>query len=183
MIKFDSRQINIFLFRYRKILIALGISFLVWNFSQTSSTGKTVLVAKEYIPENSRLIQSQFSQVQISNFDTDGFFTDLSEVELNYANQDISAGSLVSREQVKQDVDFLDRLDVFVSIENVGEISPGTKIHLWSAADEFKRLISSEAVVRSSRTDNYKTHLIVSLPKIDEYDFMQANEVKISLVN
>lgn len=183
MIKFDSRQVNIFLLRYRKIFVALIISFLVWSLTLNPPTGATVLIAKEFIPQNSSLSRTQFAQIQVSNFDTSEYLADFSELKSTFAGQDIQAGSLMVDNYLKSEVGSTTRVDVFISVENSGIVRPGAKLHLWTSGDEYKRLVSSDAVVRSSHIDNYQTHLRVSIPILDEYEVMQSNEIKIAIIN
>ncbi|MCX6402871.1 MAG: hypothetical protein NT032_02895, partial [Actinobacteria bacterium] len=78
---------------------------------------------------------------------------------------------------------FNNRVDVFVNLENQGHINPGTKLHLWSQTDEFSQLISSDAVVRTSESDNYGARLLVSIPLTDEYAVMQSQGIKVVQVD
>lgn len=183
MDKLNLRQINIFLLRYRKILIALLVSFLVWNLTQNAPPGKTVLIAREFIPANAKLSQNQFLQIQISGLDTENFLTEFVQVEAKYAKRQIPIGSLISKNSIKTKPDLSTRIDVFVSLENTDQIAPGTPLHLWAISDQFKKLVSTDAIVRSATYDNFKTHLKVSIPLLDEYEVMQANEIKVSIVN
>jgi hypothetical protein len=181
--RIDIRQVNLFILRYRKILVALGFSFIVWTISQNPPAGNLVLIANQFVPANSALTAEQFSLATISDFDSANYVSKYSDLASNFSQVDIAPGSLLSRDSITSDKVFNNRIDVFVALENQGQINPGTHLHLWSQSEEIGRLISSEAIVRKSETDNYGTRLTVSIPISDEYAVMQSQGIKVSLVN
>jgi hypothetical protein len=183
MPKIELNQIHLFILRYRKILVALGFSFIVWSIAQNPPDGKVVLIANQFIPANHQLSAEQFSEIRISGFDTENFVTGFSEVNNKFSKSEIAAGSLLKQDAMSSESLNSDRVDVFITLENQTTISAGTKLHLWSDLEEFKQLVSSDAVVRTSESDNYGTRLRVSIPLADEYSVMQSNSIKVVLVN
>lgn len=183
MPKFELNQIHLFILRYRKILIALGFSFIVWSIAQNPPEGNVVLIANQFIPASTQLLPEQFSEVRISGFAVDDFVTNISELTSAYSKNNITSGALVMRDAITAKSISDDRVDVFISLENQSPINPGTKLHLWSDQEEFKQLVSSDALVRTSEVDNYGTRLRVSIPMQDEYAVMQSDSIKIVMVN
>jgi len=183
MPKIDLNQIHLFILRYRKILIALGFSFIVWSIAQNPPDGEIVLIANQFIPAHSKLAAEQFTQINISGLDTGNFISKYSEIDSTYSQNDIQPGSLIQKGNISQVAAPNNRVDVFISLDNQLEINAGTKLHLWSDSEEFKQLVSNDAVVRSSETDSYGTRLRVSVPISDEYSVMQSNDIKVVMVD
>jgi hypothetical protein len=183
MPRIDIQQINLFILRYRKILLALGFSLIVWMISSNPPNGNLVLIANQFIPANSKLQAEQFSLITIANFETESFISNLESIQSLYTKIDIQPGSLINQESTSSEKGFNNRVDVFVNLENQGNINPGSKLHLWSQSDEFSQLISSDAVVRTSESDSYGARLLVSIPLTDEYAVMQSQGIKVVQVD
>lgn len=183
MPKIEIRQIHLFILRYRKILVALGFSFIVWTISQNPPSGNLVLIATQFVPANSALSSEQFELATISDFDTKNYVSEFSAIELAFNSYDILPGSLLSKDSISNTAIQNNRVDIFVNLENQGAIEPGSRLHLWSQDDEFNRLVSSDGIVRKSDTDNYGTRLTISIPLADEYQVMQSNNIKVTIIN
>ena len=183
MPKVDFNQIHLFILRYRKILIALGFSFIVWSIAQNPPDGKVVLIANQYIPANSKFELAQFAEVRVAGFDTDQFVNSFSLLRSAFAKSDIAMGSLIAQEELSSNSFPTNRVDVFISLDSQLPIKAGSKLHLWANSDEFKHLVSNDAVVRSSETDSYGTRLRVSVPMSDEYSVMQSDDIQVVMVN
>ncbi len=183
MPEINLRQIHLFILRYRKILVAIGFSFIVWNISQTPPNGNLVLVANQFIPANTPLTSELFSKVTINDFDTESYVADISQIQSSYAKNDIPVGALINRDAIESEYSLNDRVDVYITLENIGGIPAGRHLHLWAQSDGYSNLVSKDAIVRTSETDNYGTRLTVSVPNADEYSVMQSQSIKVVLVN
>lgn len=180
--KINTRGISRFIIQYRNILIALGASIVVWSITSNPPSGQLVLIANQFIPAGTKLNPTYFSKVHINGFEKENLISDGSFTQNKTASSDLQAGTVLTQDLISTSRVQNNRIDVFIALEQQIQINPGDKLHLWNVDEGFSQLVSQDAVVRRSGADNYGTELVVSVPLVDEYQVMQSQNIRVTLV-
>lgn len=180
MRKINFREVSKFILQYRNILLALGVSILVWNITSNPPSGELVLIANQYIPIGTKLDSRLFTEVHLSGFNHENLISNISGLQNKSAGDNLLAGTVLNEDLVSNSLVPNNRIDVFISLEQQLEINSGDKLHLWNLNDGYSQMVSQDAVVRRSNSDSYGTDLVVSVPLSDEYLVMQSQNIRIT---
>ena len=183
MPKINYQEISRFILKYRNYLIALGVSIIIWNITSNPPSGELVLVSNQYIPAGTKLDDKLFAEAHLNGINKDLLISDFSILRNQFAATDIPNGAILNQDLVSDSPQTNNRIDVFISLEQQLDISPGDKIHLWNVDEAFSQIVSQDAVVRRSSSDNYGTELVVSVPFTDEYLVMQSQNIRVTKIS